>query len=186
MGIRISGFTDEQIETIIKKLGGEEGALKFLRQPTRFPIWKTVRLGTSKDENSLITKLKQNNRFMIGDSVPDIIMKYEFMMMEKKTRINLANVSVCELGFIKRPPLRKVYARGIRFGLALCPAEVGPQLRSQYLNQPKGEYLKLAMEAVDGSIFVIKHNDQGRLLDTIRVPLDLECDLVDRFLFRRF
>jgi hypothetical protein len=54
----------------------------------------------------------------------------------------------------------------------------------QYLGQPKGERLKIAMEAIDGNIFVVQHGEEGRSLKTIRIPLDLECGRTERFIFR--
>ena len=56
-------------------------------------------------------------------------------------------------------------------GLARCPAEVGLQLRLQYPNQPKGEWIMVAMDAVSDSlgalcVFRVEHDSDDRWLAT--------------------
>ena len=56
-----------------------------------------------------------------------------------------------------------------RVGLSTLPAEVGPALRLVYEDQSRGEWLRIAMEAITGSdgdrfIFAVHVND-GLWLD---------------------
>jgi hypothetical protein len=65
--------------------------------------------------------------------------------------------------------LAEVYQRAREAGLELCPAEVGPQLRSDYRNQPLGEALDIAMEPVatysgDPTILTLANWGTGLLL----------------------
>jgi hypothetical protein len=58
-------------------------------------------------------------------------------------------LSAADLGVESdRASLAEVYQRARQAGLDLCPAEVGPQLRLDYRNQPLGETLDIAMEPV--------------------------------------
>jgi hypothetical protein len=65
--------------------------------------------------------------------------------------------------------LKDIYERASRLGLALAPAELGPTLRLDYLDQPLGEFLHIAMKPVtrdggDPVDFTIGNGGAGLLL----------------------
>ena len=135
-----------------------------------FPIWKTIKLGTYKDVKSLREGLEKNG-FRNGDWSADVGTKPAFTLATEEATINLVNVSVGELGFTKATPLRDICTRAIVLGLKSCPAEVGPQLRLQYPDQPLGQWVHVAMEAITDSgsgpyAFGVGRNSFGRHLST--------------------
>lgn len=52
--------------------------------------------------------------------------------------IEIAHLSVSELGFTKGATYAELTARALESGFAECPLEVGPHLRLQFLDQPEG------------------------------------------------
>ena len=119
---------------------------------TQFPVWKTVKLGiglTTADD--FRTAIKQAG-FRIGDWANDILGKPAFTVSEVEMELDLVNISVAELGFENGATRKEVYDRAIELGLALCPNEVGPQLRLQYKDQPRGEWFIVAMEPISDSV----------------------------------
>src|SRR5262249_30831820 len=88
-------------------------------------------------------------RIKLGLSADEILGRPAFPYAKMKTDVKLAVLSAAELGVESdESSLSDVYERARRVGLELCPAEVGPQLRLQYRNQPLGEALDIAMAAV--------------------------------------
>ena len=78
--------------------------------------------------------------------------------------------------------------RASELGLRLCPAEVGPQYRLQYKDQPHGERLHVAMKPIASSdgeprIFVLAHNADGLSLDAARARPDDKWQPTDAFIF---
>jgi len=135
------------------------------------PIWKTVTLGTYRDVNMLREDLdslhcgvtgadSRQGRAVIagtatplpctlGDSAAEMIGRPAFALAGARTEASLVVLSVTELGFEGNlAPVADIHARARQLGLELCPAEIGPQLRLQYLNQPVGEFLRIAMEPI--------------------------------------
>jgi hypothetical protein len=111
-------------------------------------VWKTVTLGTRKGVDGYRAALERA-AIKIGDSADEILGRPAFSYSTTKTEVELVVLSVAQLGVeAEAEPLASVYQRARRIGLDLCPAEVGPQLRLDYLTQPLSEALDIAMEPV--------------------------------------
>lgn len=64
----------------------------------------------------------------------------------EKIRLDLTKVRVQELGFPHGADLEDIYKKAAEFKLELCPGDVAAKLRVEYLEQPKDEILKIAMQ----------------------------------------
>lgn len=155
MDFASQNLTAGQLNAIVKKLGGEEGALRFLRDEltvgvaTRvFPIWKSIKLGLHKNDTALRDAIESAG-MKIGNWGGQILRRTATATEE--TDVDLVVASVAELGFKKGAKYSEICARALELGLELCPAEVGPALRLAYKDQPRGEWLIIAMEAITGS-----------------------------------
>jgi hypothetical protein len=129
-------------------------------------VWRTVTLGTRKGVNAYRAALAVA-AVKIGDAADEILGRPRFPYASQPREVRLAVLSGRELGFADAEPLASLYARARRQGLELCPAEVGPQLRLAYRDQPPGETLHIAMEPVatwDGAPTILALANYGRLL----------------------
>lgn len=129
------------------------------------PAWKTIRLGVHKNADEYRKAIKAVGG-KISDWANDILGKPAFTVADQLMDIDLVVVTVAELGFPKGATRADIYKRAAEFGLEPCPAEVGPALRLQYLDQPKGEWLRIAMEPIVVSlggpyIFRVERDDSG-------------------------
>lgn len=115
-------------------------------------VWRTLKLGTSTEE-ALRAALEQSR--YIGDWADNMLEKMSLDVAAKETEVDLVVLSLTQLGFRGEPTFEEAYARAKSLGLSLCPNEVGPRLRLEYLNQPEDEWLNIAMEPV-----IIRGNQQ--------------------------
>jgi hypothetical protein len=85
------------------------------------------------------------------------ISTYGGQMLEKTLfskeahKYELVSFTVSSLGFPSGATVKEIFDKGQELGLELCPAEVGPNLRLQYKDQPDNDYLLLAMETIAGA-----------------------------------
>ncbi len=189
---------------LIQKLSGEEGEmwLRCLKRMLRkenpreavtapdFQAWKTIKLGTGlKTAPDFLTALNEQ-KFQTSNWAKNILGKLEFTVVAQETEIDLVVVTVAELGFPKSATRQDIYQRAQKLGLDLCPAEVGPQLRIQYKDQPKGESLLIGMEPITNSdgdlrVFRVVHDDEDLWLNSCCGSPDIFWGADRRWVFLR-
>ena len=139
------------------------------KQIPNLKVWKTIKLGTGLKTAKDFRKALKKSGNRIGDWGDDILGQPAFTVSKSEVEVDLVNISVAELGFKDGATRKDIYDRASELGLQLCPAEVGPQLRIQYADQPKGEWLRIAMEPIadsDGllNVFDVAYGRDGRWL----------------------
>lgn len=158
------------LKDFAEKLGGEEGPQwleafkRFLRKEEFWPrlqVWKTINLGTGLvTPDDFRRVLCVAGGFKISNWANDILGKSAFVnsVAKRLTEVDLCIATTAQLiGKAEGGTTREVFACIKRLGGILCPAEVGPQLRLQYLDQPNGEQLLIAMNPIissDGDLHV--------------------------------
>lgn len=149
----------------LQRIHDGEFAAREAAMPHEFPVWKTIQIG-GKSREQLLQELKAAN-CGVTSWAEDIMGKEAFTTLSEPESIDLARVEVRELGFTKNPTTAEIWARIRELGHDVCPAEVGPHLRLQFSDQPKGDYFWVAMEAIadsggDPNIFFVDRLDDGR------------------------
>jgi hypothetical protein len=153
------------------------------------PIWKRITLGSYKGVNSVRAAL-DSARMRIGDSADEILGRPGFVFSKSRMDVSLVVLTVADLGFEKAAPLEHVYRRAAQLGLDLCPAEVAPLLRLQYVNQPLGEFLRVAMQPIatyggEPVDLTLANGGTGLLLIGGEARPDLMLQATARFVFVR-
>lgn len=153
-----------QVEAIVNKLGGMDGVRQFLSGKTTVKAvaefvpepFKTIKLGTFTNWDEIRGALK-TTEFCISNAISDMLGNPALTLAPAVIEVDLVVVSVAELGFKGGATQEQIYERVQELGLELCPAEVGPQLRLQHLDQPVGENLTVGMEPItepDGNSYL--------------------------------
>jgi hypothetical protein len=140
----------------------------MLKEELDRTIWRTITLGTHKSFKHLRTAFEKAG-MKISDWANDLLNQPTFTLASEKREVDLINMTISELGFKESATYAQILACARELGLDLCPAEVGPQLRLEYKDQPLGEWLIVAMEPVtdsDGNprLFGVGRVDGGQWL----------------------
>lgn len=128
----------------------------------------TITLVLGTNIGTILAKIRAKG-MQIGNNASDIINRPAFTISPSAVHISLTIRSVAELGFHGRANFEQICMVAGAVGLSKCPAEVGPLFRLNYPEQPRGEWLVVAMDGIVDSqgeprMFLIGHNDCGRWL----------------------
>ncbi len=188
--------TVDRIQAVWNILGGEEGVDALINgelvisRPTKvWKTWMTLRLGTFKNVEEIRQALKAGGN-NINDWTNNILGKPAFTVSETEQDVELVNVSVRELGFKKGASYTDICERAQELGLDLCHVEVGPQLRLQWKDQPKGMFIVVGINTVVENglfdVFRLECDDNGmRYLDAVYGRADVEWNADICFIFVR-
>jgi hypothetical protein len=156
---------------------------------SKVAAWNTITIGTFSDSSALLNALSAIS-CGVGDAAA-ILARSAFTVSGTKTEVELLSVSAAELGFLgETASLWQIYERAKRLGFGLAPAEIAPQLRLQYLDQPIGEFLIIGMEPIRAStgesvILTVANGGAGLILIGQDVSADAEIPVTSRFVFVR-
>lgn len=130
--------------------------------------WKSIDLGTFADKAKLQEALR-DGAFHLSECAKAMLALPDFKLESRRYRCELYALSLRQLGITSGEKLGRIYQRAFRMGFALCPAEIGPQLRLQYPRQPKFEFLRIAMAPIEQyrteEIFGVGHTENGMSLE---------------------
>ena len=142
----------------------------------------------SKTGEEWITELKQAG-IHIPDYTKSMLKNPDFAESKNTENSILVRLTVADLGFAGFATTDQIYSFAEQFGLELCPAEVGPQYRLKYKNQPMNEWLRIAMKQISGSggrpdVFDMTRDDDGLWLDYSWAKPGGEWNPNNEFVFR--
>ncbi|WP_196235987.1 hypothetical protein [Bradyrhizobium japonicum] len=150
--------------------------------------WKQIKIGTFANPLALRNAMDAVG-CNVGGQAAEILARPSFTVSSKKIEINIVTVSPAELGFATdNVGLAAVYSRAKGLGFELSAAEVGPQLRIQYFDQPIGEFLTIAMEPIktwsgEPIILNVANGGAGLILIGQAGSADAEVPVTTRFVF---
>ena len=160
------------------------------KMPAAQTVWKTVALGEFLKSFALRNALDAAD-CGVGDLAEEALARPAFTLASARTDVDLVAVSAAELGLTAEAvPLKDIYARAAELGLSLAPAEVGPALRLQYLDQRVGEFLHVGMKPIvtwrgDPVIFVVVNGGAGLILIGENAGTSAQASASSTFLFVR-
>jgi len=98
----------------------------------------------------------QRNAISMNESAERLFASEHFTTSATRYSVVTVELTVRNLGFPQGAVIADTYAKAAALGLGLCPLELGPHLRLQYLDQPEGYWgqPKRQHQAPSGSITI--------------------------------
>lgn len=156
-----------------------------------FPEGKIRKMETTiggKTKEQLLKELKEK-KINLSDYAKRMMDNKDFTTSKKQEQIDLIRLTVGDLGFPNGATTKEIYEKAEELGLELCPAETGPNLRLNYLDQPMGEWFRIAMKQISDAdgypyVFDLDHDDDGLWLNDIWASPVIRWDSSRKFVFR--
>jgi hypothetical protein len=161
-----------------------------VRSVADLPVWKRITLGSFSNSLTLRNALDAIGCH-VGGSAAEILARPAFIVSSTKKEVELVTVSAAALGFeTDTVTLAAIYERAKRLGLRIAAAEVGPQLRLQYLDQPIGEFLIIGMDPIktwsgEAAILNVANGGAGLILIGQDGSANAAISVISRFVFER-
>jgi len=174
----------------LKKAPSTRAPQVLVTSATEVAVWKTIMLGTFADSFALRNALDAKG-CNVGDLAEEVLARPDFIISSTKADVELVAITAAELGFkTDTVTLAAIYARARQLGFRTAEAEVGPQLRLQYFDQPIGESLIIGMEPIkrwsgEPVILNVFNGGAGLILIGQDGRPDAKISVVSRFLFVR-
>ena len=177
--MKYGDLTLGQLEALVNRLGGKENALRILScrnlhvefmgdvsatiVAPEFKIWKKIKPRPMYPRGDDFCGAIMDKGFRLGVEARDVLRRKDFPIATEPMNLDLVLVSITSLGINGMWQYSSICDRARKLGLELCPAEVGPWLRMEYREQPFGEAVVIAMEAIpnktgDPRIFTVAHD----------------------------
>jgi hypothetical protein len=176
--------------TSVPTLSSDIAPSAVVRTRDALEVWKTITLGAFANSFALRNALDAAD-CGVGDLAEEILARPAFTLASSKTEVDLVVVSAADLGLaVESASLKDFYSRAEKLGLGLAPAEVGPELRLQYFNQPTGEFLNIGMRPIttwngDHVIFTVANGGAGLILIGQNANAETQIPASSTFLFVR-
>jgi uncharacterized protein YjiS (DUF1127 family) len=161
-----------------------------VRSAVDVPVWKAITTGSFSDLLALRSELNAVG-CGVGNSAAEILGRPAFTLGAMKADVVLFAVSAAQLGyFTETASLAQIYDRAQQLGFGLAAAEIAPQLRLQYFDQPVGEFLITGMKPIktwqgEPVILTVANGGAGLILIGQDGHADAEISVASRFLFVR-
>lgn len=138
--------------------------------------------------HELLRALKSRRCDISADAI-QIITGRDFTIAHHKSISNLVIRSARQLGLEEPVCYGEMFVEGVIRGLRPCPTELGLQLRHQYQNQPKKEFLRVISNSrlLDPygrtSIFTLSQLEGASFLNVYTATPDTQIGLDDTYVW---
>ncbi|MEW4286162.1 helicase [Priestia koreensis] len=115
-------------------------------------ILRTLEVG-GLTKSQLIQKMQQN-AILMNEYGERLFADEKFTTSDAKYNLRIVEITVIDLGFPDGATTAQLFKKARDLGLELCPLELGPHLRLEYLDQPEGHLQNTLQQAPSGSITI--------------------------------